>query len=146
MRGQVPVAELPDRAAEEVDRPGEPRCRGPPRPSLAPAQADRKLVSRLWEVARKLPAVAVVTSAGLVWTPEQFVRQHLGQVGLVMVTDECDDDDDNEDDIAQDPAKPGLALTPAEKKAEASAESARRSWLSGRVAGLPAEVRLLTSV
>ena len=42
-------------------------------------------MSRLWEVARKLPAVAVVTSAGLVWTPEQFVRQHLGQVGLVMM-------------------------------------------------------------
>ena len=84
MRGQVPVAELPDRAAEEVDRPGEPRCRGPA-PAPAPAQADRKLVSRLWEVARKLPAVAVVTSAGLVWTPEQFVRQHLGQVGLVMM-------------------------------------------------------------
>ena len=84
MRGQVPVAELPDRAAEEVDRPGEPRCRGPA-PAPAPAQADRKLVSRLWEVARKLPAVAVVTSAGLVWTPEQFVRQHLGQVGLMMM-------------------------------------------------------------
>ena len=84
MRGQVPVAELPDRAAEEVDRPGEPRCRGLA-PAPAPAQADRKLVSRLWEVARKLPAVAVVTSAGLVWTPEQFVRQHLGQVGLVMM-------------------------------------------------------------
>ena len=84
MRGQVPVAELPDRAAEEVDRPGEPRCRGPA-PAPAPAQADRKLVSRLWEVARKLPAVAVVTSAGLVWTPEQFVRQHLGQVTLVMM-------------------------------------------------------------
>ena len=84
MRGQVSVAELPDRAAEEVDRPGEPRCRVPA-PAPAPAQADRKLVSRLWEVARKLPAVAVVTSAGLVWTPEQFVRQHLGQVGLVMM-------------------------------------------------------------
>ena len=42
-------------------------------------------MSRLWEVARKLPAVAVVTSAGLVWTPEQFVRQHLGQVGLVIM-------------------------------------------------------------
>ena len=70
----------------------------------------------------------------------------------MMMTDECDDDadddddDDDEDDIAQDPAKPGLTLTPAEKKAEASAESARRSWLSGRVAGLPAEVRLLTSI
>ena len=81
MRGQVPVAELPDRAAEEADRPGEPLlC---PRP-YTPAQADRRLVSRLWEVARKLPAVAVVAPAGLVWTPEQFVRQHLGQVGLVM--------------------------------------------------------------
>ena len=55
-----------------------------PAPSYTPAQADRRLVSRLWEVARKLPAVAVVAPAGLVWTPEQFVRQHLGQVGLVM--------------------------------------------------------------
>ena len=82
-------------------------------------QFDKKLVSRLWDLAKKLPASAFISLAGMVWSPEKFIQKFLLQIP--------------ENQSAQ------------EKKAEAAVEVSRRNWLTSRMTSITTESRSLTS-
>ena len=82
-------------------------------------QFDRRLVSRLWDLAKKLPASAFISLTGVVWVPEKLIQKFLLQIP--------------ENQSAQ------------EKKSEAALEAVRRNWLTSRMTSITAETRTLTS-
>ena len=84
-------------------------------------QHDRKLVSKLWDLVKKLPGCGLISEAGLVWTPELFFQRFLSQSAD--------------------------SQTSQEKKLEAATENLRKSWFSSRLTSLSSEVRsLLTEI
>ena len=82
-------------------------------------QLDRKIVSKLWDIAKKLPGCGVVSEAGVIWTPEKFFQKFLSQSAD--------------------------SQSSQEKKYEANTESARRGWFSNKLGTLPGEVRALVT-
>ena len=82
-------------------------------------QFDKKLVSRLWDLAKKLPASAFISLSGVVWTPEKFIQKFLLQIP--------------ESQSAQ------------EKKAEAALEVSRKNWLTSRMTSITTESRTLAT-
>ena len=82
-------------------------------------QVDKKLVSKLWDIIRKLPALSCASPAGVVWTPEKFFQHFLSQSA------------ENQ--------------TNQEKKMEGSVETYRRTWFSTRLGSLSTEVKTLTT-
>ena len=84
-------------------------------------QQDRKIVTKLWEVAKKIPGCAVAFPNGITWIPDEFFLKYLPQSAD--------------------------GQTPQEKKLEANIETSRKSWLGSRLNTLGAEVKTLkTSV
>ena len=82
-------------------------------------QFDKKLVSRLWDLAKKLPASAFISLAGVVWTPEKFIQKFLLQIP--------------ENQSAQ------------EKKSEAALEVSRKNWLTSRTTSISTDARSLAA-
>ena len=82
-------------------------------------QFDKKLVSRLWDLAKKLPASAFISLAGVVWTPEKFIQKFLLQIP--------------ESQSAQ------------EKKVEAAQEVSRKNWLASRMTSITTDSRSLAT-
>ena len=76
-------------------------------------------VTKCWDIARKLPACACVSRAGVVWTPESFFSKHLAQTP--------------EHQSSQ------------EKKNEAAVEAARKSWFTQRLNTLGNDVSNLAN-
>ena len=82
-------------------------------------QFDKKLVSRLWDLAKKLPASAFISLAGVVWIPEKFIQKFLLQIP--------------ESQSAQ------------EKKVEAAQEVSRKNWLASRMTSITTDSRSLAT-
>ena len=82
-------------------------------------QLDKKLISKLWDIIKKLPALSCVSLSGVVWTPEKFFQKYLSQSAE--------------------------SQTNQERKYEAGAETSRRAWFSSRLGTLSSEVKALTS-
>ena len=78
-------------------------------------QQDKKLGSRLWDSAKRLPGGAVVWENGLLWRPELFLNQLSDPDGA----------------------------SSQEKKQQAALEAARKTWVNGRVAALSGEAKAL---
>ena len=84
-------------------------------------QHDKKIVSKLWDIAKKLPGCGSVSEAGVIWTPEKFFQKFL--------------------------SLSAESQSSQEKKCEATTESARRGWFSSKLGSLTGEVRgLVTEV
>ena len=84
-------------------------------------QQDRKLVSKLWDLVKKLPGCGVVSEAGVVWTPELFFQRFLSQSAD--------------------------SQSSQEKKFEANIENTRKVWFSSRLSSLATELKgLLTEI
>ena len=84
-------------------------------------QQDRKLVSKLWDLVKKLPGCGISSEAGVVWTPELFFQRFLSQSAD--------------------------SQSSQEKKCEAATENTRKAWFSSRLTSLTPEVRaLLTEI
>ena len=78
-------------------------------------QQDKKLGSRLWDSAKRLPGGAVVWENGLLWRPELFLNQLSDPDGA----------------------------SSQEKKQQAALEAARKTWVNGRLAALSGEAKAL---
>ena len=78
-------------------------------------QQDKKLGSRLWDSAKRLPGGAIVWGNGLLWRPELFLNQLSDPDGA----------------------------SSQEKKQQAALEAARKTWISGRLAALSGETKAL---
>ena len=78
-------------------------------------QQDKKLGSRLWEGAKRLPGGALVWEDGLLWRPELFFNQLSDPDGA----------------------------SNQEKKMQAGLEAARKTWVTGRLAALSGEAKSL---
>ena len=78
-------------------------------------QQDKKLGSRLWDSAKRLPGGAIVWENGLLWRPELFLNQLSDPDGA----------------------------SSQEKKQQAALEAARKTWVSGRLAALSGEAKAL---
>ena len=78
-------------------------------------QQDKKLGSRLWDSAKRLPGGAIVWENGLLWRPELFLNQLSDPDGA----------------------------SSQEKKQQAALEAARKTWVSGRLAALSGEAKTL---
>ena len=78
-------------------------------------QQDKKLGSRLWDSAKRLPGGAIVWENGLLWRPELFLNQLSDPDGA----------------------------SSQEKKQQAALEAARKTWVNGRLAALSGEAKAL---